>query len=401
MALDKRLIGIRKRVSVVKMEVKFNKPYVSGNEITYVNDCILNRKTSGDGYYTNLVSTFLENTFKARKVLMTTSGTSALELACLMLDIGEGDEVIMPSFTFPSTANAVVLRGGQCVFVDVDDQFNIDLDDLKKNITKDTKAVIVVHYAGSSCDMDELMKLSEEYDFYVIEDAAQAVNSKYKGKYLGTIGDLGCFSFHETKNYSCGEGGALLINRDDSSLKASAEIIREKGTNRADFNRGNVDFYTWVSKGSSYLPSDILCAHLYAQLEKLEEINALRKERFEYYKHALSPLLKKNLFKIQDINDYNDINYHMFYIVLVDKLARDRLMSYLNENQIGAYFHYIPLHTSPMNLESGRKVRGLPNTEKYVDCLLRLPLYPTLSFEEMDFVVEKIKDFFLSESVQI
>ncbi len=374
------------------MEVKFNKPYIAGNELEYIHDA-MHRKTSGDGYYTKQVTKLIEDTFHVHKAFLTTSCTSALEMACLLLGIKDGDEVIMPSFTFPSTANAVLLRGGKCVFADIDHTFNLDLNDVKRKITSKTKAVIVVHYASASCDMDELMALASKYDFYVIEDAAQAVNATYKDKYLGTIGDIGCFSFHETKNYSCGEGGALLINKKQHHLIKQAEIIREKGTNRADFNRGNAEFYTWVSIGSSYLPSELLSAHLLAQLEQIEEINQLRKERFEYYKQKLKKFSDDGMLKIPHITRHNHINYHMFYVILNSKNERNELMKFLQENQVDAYFHYVPLHQSPQNRKLNSHIETLKMTEDIVDRQLRLPLYPSLSLKEIDYVVSLMEDY--------
>lgn len=375
--------------------IPFNKPYYTGKEIEYMKDAMARNKICGDGYYTKKVNKFMEDKFITKKALMTTSGSSALDLACMMIDLKPGDEVILPSFTFVSTANCVVLRGAKCVFADVDrNTLVMDLEDVKKKITSNTKAIITVHYAGVSCDMDELMEIGKKHNIYIIEDAAQAVNAKYKGRYLGTIGDLGCYSFHETKNYVCGEGGAILINNNDEELFEKAEIIREKGTNRSKFYRGQVDKYTWVGMGTSLLPSDMLSAFLLAQFEKLDEINFLRKNIFNKYYKKLRKLEQKGLLKRPYIPQYNDINYHMFYILLNDENTRDNLMKYLKEKGISAVFHYLPLHTAPMGKSMGYKEGDLKVTESISARLLRLPMYAGLKDDEVDMVVEEIYRFF-------
>jgi dTDP-4-amino-4,6-dideoxygalactose transaminase len=376
------------------MKVTFNRPYLTGNEIKYITDAINRRKLCGDGYYTKISSEFIETKFNTKKALLTTSCSSALDMACLILDIGKGDEVILPSFTFVSTANSVVLRGAKCIFVEVDKYLNIDLDDVERKISDKTKMVMPVHYASTSCDMDRLMAMSEKHGFYVVEDAAQAVYAKYKDRYLGTIGHIGCYSFHETKNYSCGEGGAFLINVDDNKLVENAEIAREKGTNRSKFFRGEVAKYSWVGVGSSFLPSDMLAAFLYAQFEQIDKINELRKKVYDAYTYGLKGLISDGYFAGPLIPSYNKINYHMYYLMFRNGDERDTLMNYLKENGINAVFHYLPLHTSDMGLRMGYKEEDLPFTEKVSDCLLRLPLYAGMDDSDVEYVVEKINKFY-------
>lgn len=377
------------------MEINFNKPYITGKEQDYIKDAIINRnKLSGDGYYTKAVSKFLEQKFGTKKALMMTSCSSALDMACLIIDIKEGDEVILPSFTFVSTANAVVLRGAKCVFVEVNEYLNIDLDEVESKITENTKAVMPVHYASTSCNMDRLMDMSKKYGFYVIEDAAQAVNAKYKDKYLGTIGHFGCYSFHETKNYVCGEGGTLLINTDDNDLILKAEIAREKGTNRSQFFRGEIDKYSWVGVGSSFLPSDMLAAFLLAQLENLEEINSLRGHVYTRYETELKPLEGKGYFRMPIVPSYNTINYHMFYLMFGSSNERDNIMKYLNENGVHAVFHYLPLHSSQMGLSMGYTQDDLSGTERISSTLLRLPIYAGMSDEEIEYIIKKIHEYY-------
>jgi len=376
------------------MKITFNKAYLAGNEKKYISDAIDRGKLCGDGYYTKKSSEFMEKRFGAKKVLLTTSCSSALDIACLILDIGPGDEVILPSFTFVSTANSVMLRGAKCVFVEVDEFLNIDLDDVERKLTDKTKMVMPVHYASTSCDMDSLMDMAEKYDFFVVEDAAQAVNAKYKDRYLGTIGDIGCYSFHETKNYSCGEGGALLINIDDESLIEKAEVAREKGTNRSKFFRGEVAKYSWVGVGSSFLPSEMLAAFLYAQFEKLNEINEERKRVYLKYDKDLKSLCEKGMFKTPKVPEYNEINYHMYYLLFDDAEKRDALMNSLKESGINAVFHYLPLHTSDMGLKMGYGKGDLPISERVSDCILRLPLYAGMEDSDIEYVLEKIKEFY-------
>lgn len=375
--------------------ISFNKPYYTGKEIEYIEDTLKRNKICGDGYYTKKVSEFMEKTFNTKKALMTTSCSMALDMSCILADIKEGDEVILPSYTFVSTANSIVLRGGKCIFADIDpNTLVIDLEDVEKKITERTKAIIVVHYAGVSCDMDKLMEIANKNNILVIEDAAQAVNAKYKGKYLGTIGHMGCYSFHETKNYVAGEGGALLINIDDKTLIESAEIVREKGTNRSNFYRGQVDKYTWVKMGSSYLPSEMISAFLMAQFEELDTINNLRKEMFNKYYDGTRELEEMGKVRRPIIPDYNDINYHMFYLILNSEKERNNLLEYFKQNDIIGTFHYLPLHTSPMGLEMGYKEGDLPITESISSRLIRLPMYAGLTNEEVDKVLFHLKEFF-------
>jgi dTDP-4-amino-4,6-dideoxygalactose transaminase len=372
--------------------IPFNRPTFFGKELDYITDAFQNGRISGDGKYTKLCSSIMENKFKAKKVLLTTSGTHALELAALMIDLKAGDEVIMPSYTFVSTANAVVLRGAKPIFSDIRlDNLNLDEKQLESKINDRTKAIIPVHYGGIACDMDVIMQIAKENDLFVIEDAAQGVNACYKDKYLGTIGDIGCYSFHETKNYSMGEGGAIVIN--DDELIEKAEIMREKGTNRSKFFRGEVDKYTWVDKGSSFLPSDINSAVLYAQLERMDEIQSRRMSIFQRYMKKLSPLEKQGKISMPIINDYSRPNYHLFYLLLESNKIRNEIMDYLRSFDIMAVFHYIPLHESPYYRSNYGNYK-LANTENLSARLLRLPLYYDLKIEEVEFITNKIIDFF-------
>lgn len=374
------------------MKIPFNIPHYTGKELDYIKAVMETGKICGDGIYTSKVNDFIEKRFGAKKALFVTSGSSALDMASLLIDLKPGEEVIMPSYTFVSTANSVVLRGGKVIFADIDPRtMNVDPEDIERRITRKTKAIFPVHYAGVSCDMDRIIELADKHSLRVVEDAAQGVNAKYKGKYLGTIGDIGCYSFHETKNYACGEGGAILINRDDALIER-AEIIREKGTNRRKFLLGQVDKYSWVDVGSSYLGSDILAGFLYAQLEGMEEINNMRRQRYEFYYKALEDLMRRGIIDLPFVPDGCDMNFHMFYIVLKSEEERNRIMNRLKENEISAVFHYIPLHLSNMGERMGYKKGDLPITEEYAGRLLRLPLYADLKEEEQKYIVEKIHD---------
>ena len=371
--------------------IDFNRVFLAGNEFKYIEECLNSQHISGDGLFTKKANKFLEEKFGAKKALMTTSCSSALDMSAILLDLKEGDEVILPSYTFVSTANAIVLRGAIPVFADIrPDTLNIDPEDIKKKITAKTKAIYPVHYAGVSCDMDAIMEIALDNKLKVVEDAAQGVNAKYRGKYLGTIGHIGCYSFHETKNYSCGEGGAILINIDDQRLIERAEIIREKGTNRSKFYRGEVDKYTWVDLGSSYLPSDILAAFLYAQFEWLDEINEKRKTVYMYYYQGLKELEEKDLVRLPVIPSECESNYHIFYLILNSVQERDYLIYKLKEKGISASFHYIPLHTSPMGKRYGYKTGDLPVTEDLSHRLVRLPIYPGLTKMEQDYIIDTI-----------
>ncbi|OES46070.1 dTDP-4-amino-4,6-dideoxygalactose transaminase [Domibacillus iocasae] len=369
--------------------IPFNIPLRVEKEINYIQQVLNNKKISGDGEFTKRCHEWLERNFQAKKALLTTSCTHALEMAALLLDIQEGDEVIMPSYTFVSTANAFVLRGAKIVFVDVrPDTMNIDETKIEAAITERTKVILPVHYAGVSCEMDMIMELAERYNLFVVEDAAQGVMSKYKGKALGTIGHLGAYSFHETKNYSCGEGGALLIN-DDRFIERS-EIIREKGTNRSRFLRGQVDKYSWVDVGSSYLPSELNAAMLLAQLEQAEKVNEQRKLLWETYYR----LLKLLDLELQDVPEHCEANGHLFYMKTADLQERTTLIDYLSRHEVYAAFHYVPLHTS----EAGKKFSVFSGEDQYTtmesERLLRLPMYYSLSIKEVEMICELIHRFY-------
>lgn len=375
------------------MNVPFYKPYITGNEIKYIQDIIENNyDLAGDGVYTKKVHTWFQERYGVAKALLTGSGTSALELAVKLLDLHPGDEVISPSFTFSSTVNAILLEHGVTVkFVDVEDQtLNIDLDEVKKAITKNTKAIMVVHYAGISCDMDELMKIAKEHSLKVVEDAAQAIESTYKGKQLGTFGDFGCMSFHGTKNITCGEGGVLFINTTDPSVHEKAEIIREKGTNRSKFLQGLVDKYTWVDLGGSYLPSDMLSAFLFAQLEQIETIIAMRKERYAYYKAQLAPHAEQGMFSMPGEPKDQEHNAHIFYLLLPTVEKRNAVMKFVRAHGVSAAFHYIPLHSSPFGISMGNNPDDLPVTNSIAGRQLRLPLFSGITKEEQDYVIKTL-----------
>ena len=376
-----------------KIIIPFNKPFIVGEELKYIVDAVESGNVAGDGTFTKKCHALMEEKFDARKVLLTTSCTAALEMAAILCGIEPGDEVIMPSFTFVSTANAFYLRGAKPVFVDIrSDTLNIDETKIEAAITERTKAIVPVHYAGVGCEMDVIMKIGKRRGVYVIEDAAQGVNAKYKDRYLGTIGDLGTYSFHETKNVICGEGGALIVNNE--SFLERAEIIREKGTDRSKFFRGEVDKYTWVDVGSSYLPSDILAAFLYAQLENLDEIDRRRMDIYDYYYEALTPLADIGMLALPVIAPHCEANGHMFYILSKDEEQRDALMKHMNSKGINAVFHYLPLHLSKVGSSLGYKDGELPVTESISGRLLRLPFYYSLTREEQDKVIDSIERFF-------
>lgn len=373
--------------------IYFNIPPQVGEEIKYIQDAINCHKISGDGKYTKMCSELLEKMTYSPKVLLTTSCTHATEMAAMLADIKEGDEVIMPSYTFVSTANAFVLRGATPVFVDIrPDTMNIDESLIEEAITEKTKAIAPVHYAGVACEMDTIMNIAQRNNLMVIEDAAQGVNATYKGQALGTIGDYGCYSFHETKNYSMGEGGALLIK--DPEKAEAAEIIREKGTNRSKFWRGEIDKYTWVNYGSSYLPSDINAAYLYAQLQKAEEINKARLQVWNTYYKNLSELHKKGKIDLPYIPEGCEHNAHMFYIKVKDIEERSSLIQFLKEKEIYSVFHYVPLHSSPAGKQFGRFAGEDRFTTKESERLLRLPMYYGLEIDKVEFVCERVKMFY-------
>ncbi|MDF2530571.1 MAG: dTDP-4-amino-4,6-dideoxygalactose transaminase [Clostridia bacterium] len=371
--------------------IPYHKIYKSDEEENYICDALARRQISGDGYYTKLVEDFLQKCFHLNKVLMTTSATHALELAMLLIDLKSGDEVIMPSFTFSSTANAVLLRGAKPVFAEIDKQtLNLDPQSVHSRITKKTRAIIPVHYAGISCNMDALMDLAKNQKIYVIEDAAQAVNAKYRGKYLGGIGHMGCYSFHGTKNFTSGEGGALIINREDEQLIERAECIRQKGTDRSKFLRGEIDSYSWVDTGSSYSPSELLMALLYSQLQELNYITQQRRHIHAYYSNLLQPFADKGLMSITQLPEQCEGNYHIYYMVFHDKQHREYVMKKLLDSNIGASTHFVPLHSSEMGRKLGYKAEDLPITEQISKCILRLPIYPDLKKSELDYIAEKL-----------
>jgi len=374
--------------------IPFNIPPYVGKELEYVREAMeKNHKICGDGPFTKKCNEWIEKKFNVEKVLLTTSCTHAMEMAAILADIKEGDEVIAPSFTFVSTVNPFVLRGAKIVFIDINPKtMNIDESLIEDAITEKTRAILPVHYAGVACNMDKIMEIAKKYNLIVIEDAAQGVMSEYKGKPLGSIGEYGCFSFHETKNYSMGEGGALLI-RDKKNIE-KAEIIREKGTNRSRFFRGQVDKYTWVDKGSSYLPSELNAAYLYGQLENIDLIYNNRMNSWNKYKELLQELEDKNLIELQYIPKDCKHNAHMFYIKCKDLDERTKLVNFLKENEINAVFHYIPLHSAEAGLKFGRFNGEERYTTKESERLLRLPLYYGLKEEDIKFVVSKIKEFY-------
>lgn len=374
--------------------INFNIPPYLGTEIKYIEEAIkYNKKISGDGLFTRKCSQWIENNFKIGKSLMTTSCTHALDMAALLCDIKPGDEVIAPSYTFVSTVNAFVLRGAKIVFVDIrPDTLNIDENLIEDAITDKTKVIIPVHYAGVSCNMEKIMELAKKYNLYVVEDAAQGVMSTYKGKALGTIGDFGCYSFHETKNYSMGEGGAILIR--NKQFIERAEIIREKGTDRSRFFRGQVDKYSWVDIGSSYLPSEINVAYLYAQLIEAEKINKDRLKSWNIYNNGLKTLEEDGVIELPYIPDDCKHNGHMFYIKVKNLEERIKLIDFLKINNILSVFHYVPLHSSEAGMKYGR-FNGVDRyTTKESERLLRLPLYYGIDEEDILYIIKTIRNYF-------
>jgi TDP-4-keto-6-deoxy-D-glucose transaminase len=373
--------------------IPFNVPPITGKEQQYIEEAIRKWKLSGDGPFTEKCSAWLEKNFNCPKALLTTSCTHALELAAILADIQPGDEVIMPSYTFVSTANAFALRGARLIFVDIrPETMNLDERLIEPAITGKTRAIIPVHYAGVACKMDKIMDIAERHHLLVIEDAAQGVMSRYKGRYLGTIGHLGCYSFHETKNYSCGEGGALIINH--NSYIERAEIVREKGTDRSRFLRGQTDKYTWVDIGSSYLPSELNAAMLLAQLESAREINNDRLGSWNLYYRLLEPLARQKIIEIPVIPGNCDHNSHMFFIKTRDITERTELIDFLNMHQIHAAFHYVPLHSSPAGIKYGLFKGNDCFTTLESERILRLPLWFGLEKEQINRVADTIKDFY-------
>ncbi len=373
--------------------ISFNVPPYTGKEIEYIKQAVENQKICGDGPFTKKCNEWMEQKTGTAKCLLTTSCTHATELAALLADIKEGDEVILPSYTFVSTADAFVLRGARVVFVDIrPDTMNIDENLIEDAITDKTKAIVPVHYAGVGCEMDKIMDIANRHHLMVIEDAAQGIMSTYKGKALGTFGEFGCFSFHETKNFSMGEGGALTI-RDEKYIE-DAEIFREKGTDRSKYFRGQVDKYRWQNYGSSYLPSDMNAAYLYAQLELADEITRARMDRWNEYREQLSGLAAEGRIELPYIPDYCEHNAHMFYIKTKDMEERARLISFLKEKGILAVFHYVPLHSAPAGIKFGR-FHGEDNyTTKESERLLRLPMFYTLTADQVEYITDQVKAFY-------
>ena len=373
--------------------IPFNVPPCVGEELKYMKQAIDSHKISGDGQFTKKCNAWMEERFHAQKVLLTTSGTTALDMALLLCDLQPGDEVILPSYTFSSTATAPVLVGAKLVFVDIrPDTMNIDETKIEQAITDRTKVIIAMHYAGVACEMDTIMKIARKHNLKVVEDAAQGVMSTYKGKYLGTIGDFGCYSFHETKNYSMGEGGSIVINNPEYNERA--EILREKGTNRAKFFRGQVDKYTWVDFGDSYLPSELNAAYLWAQLEKADEINEDRLKTWDMYYQALKPLEEAGKIELPIISEGCKHNAHMFYIKCKSLEERTALISYMKSNEILCVFHYIPLHSAPAGVKFGRFHGEDEYTTKESERLLRLPMYYGIKKEDIQAVVNAVINFY-------
>jgi len=378
---------------LTQSEIPFAKPFIAGNELKYIAQVVASGSISSDGRFTQGCAQILKERFGIHEVFMVPSCTAALEMAAMLAGLDKGDEVLMPSFTFVSTASAVVRLGAKPVFVDIrPDTLNIDEGLVEAAITSRTKAIFPVHYAGVSCEMDRLMAIARKHNLLVVEDAAQAVNGHYRGRALGSIGHLGAYSFHSTKDYTCGEGGALCVNSPE--MAARAEIIRDKGTNRKKFLRGEVDKYSWVDAGSSYLPSEIACAFLYAQLETMDRIKTLRCQLAQRYQSRLSQFEQRGWLRLPQAPVGCESSHHLYYILLPDKDTRDRLIVYLKQRRIRALFHYVPLHCSPMGRKLGYRDGDFPVTEQLSGRLLRLPLYPDLEEEEQETVVQSIESFF-------
>jgi dTDP-4-amino-4,6-dideoxygalactose transaminase len=374
--------------------IPFNKPFIAGKELYYIAQAVTMGNLGGDGYFTKKCAELMQERFGIKKILMTPSCTASLEMAAQLCDVGPGDEVIMPSYTFVSTASAFVRMGAKPVFVDIrPDTLNIDETLIEDAITERTKAICVVHYAGVSCEMDRIMAIARGNNLKVVEDAAQGVNSWYNGRSLGSMGDLGCYSFHETKNYICGEGGALCVNNED--MIERAEIIRDKGTNRQNFFRGYVDKYTWVDVGSSYVPSEICSAFLYAQLEEMDRISERRREIYQAYRRALEPLEAQGFLQLPVIPEDCESNYHLFFVLMASREHRETVLDRMRRDGINAVFHYVPLHCSPKGRELSGSV-SLPNTESAADRLLRMPFFHDLAVNDQSAVVDSFRRAVLS-----
>jgi dTDP-4-amino-4,6-dideoxygalactose transaminase len=372
--------------------IPFNRPFATGVELDYIRAAIATPKFSGDGSFTARCHALLEQSLGIQKALLTTSCTHALEMAALLVNIGPGDEVMVPSFAFPSAANAFVLRGAKPIFVDIRaDTLNIDESQIEQRITSRTKAIFLVHYAGVGCEMDAIMAIARRHGIAVVEDNAHGLYARYRGQYLGTLGQLATLSFHETKNFTCGEGGALLIN--DANLNQRAEILREKGTDRSRFFRGETDKYTWVDVGSSYLPSDLLAAFLRAQLEHRDQIQAMRRQIWKTYARELAPWAETNGVRLPIVPSECEQSYHMFYVLMPSFESRQALISHLASFGVLAVFHYLPLHLSPMGLRFGGRQGDCPVTEDLADRLLRFPFFTGMSSSEQSQVIDAVRGF--------
>ncbi len=371
--------------------IPFNKPYMTGKELFYITEAHFGGKLAGDGPFTKQCHNWLEEQITCKKALLTHSCTAALEMSALLLNIKEGDEIIMPSYTFVSTANAFALRGGVPVFVDIrEDTLNIDENLIEAAITEKTKAIVVVHYAGVGCEMDTIMAIANKHNIPVVEDAAQAIMAKYKGKALGSFGDLAALSFHETKNIISGEGGALLVNNDDYIMRS--EIIREKGTDRSRFFRGQVDKYTWQDIGSSFLPGELISAFLWAQLEEADKINQTRLDAWNRYHELLIDMEKRDFLRRQYIPEHCEHNAHMYYIILSENIDRAKVLAHFKANDINAVFHYVPLHSAPAGERLGRVCGSLEKTDNLSSRLIRLPLYGQITAEEQTYICKILEE---------
>ncbi len=387
------------QLDMLKNSIPFNKPFVAGKELYYVAQAVTMGNLGGDGHFTTKCAELIQERFGIAKVLMTPSCTASLEMAAQLCDLQEGDEVIMPSYTFVSTASAFVRLGGKPVFVDIrSDTLNIDENLIEAAITERTKAICVVHYAGVGCNMDQIMAIAKDHNLMVVEDAAQAVNSWYKGRALVSIGDLGCYSFHETKNYICGEGGALCIN--NPAFLERAEIIRDKGTNRQKFFRGEVDKYTWVEVGSSYVLSEICSAFLYAQLEEMDRISERRREIYQYYRQELRLLEAEQLLTLSVIPEYCESNFHLFYILMANPEQRENALSRLKQDGVHAVFHYVPLHSSPQGKVLSESI-DLPITENLSSRLIRLPFFHDITEQELNEVISSLTKILRSDNLEM
>jgi dTDP-4-amino-4,6-dideoxygalactose transaminase len=373
----------------MEYRIPFNKPFLVGRELDSIAQAVALGNLAGDGRFTQSCCRLLEQRLGINRVLLTPSCTAALEMAALLCDLEPGDEVILPSFTFVSTASAFVRAGARPVFVDIRaDTLNLDEKLIEAAVNERTKVIVPVHYAGVACEMDRIREIARAHRLLVVEDAAQAVNSFYRGKAIGSLGDVGCYSFHETKNFISGEGGALCVNRPD--LVERAEILRDKGTNRQKFFRGQVDKYTWVDVGSAYVPSELVGAFLFGQLEMMQAISDRRRQIYEYYQQSLQPLADEGLVRLPTVPEGCTQNFHLFYLLTRDAKTRDGLLAHLNSRGIGAVFHYVPLHSSPMGRKLGCDARPLPVTDAVSACLIRLPFYYTITADEQADVVREV-----------